>query len=246
MHASGKKQCLSCKRFYHHDTKFPHRCLPLSRSVSAKTKAKLAAKKAKMGHGLKVARVNKVFQIEDELTQTGFEEASPAPVVEDDQVTIIADETKPKKRGRKRKAKRETKMVARAGRPGKQAKPGTAMTHLLMIDDIKEEPEDTADEAMDALMESTRIKVQRIYAVANPDEEIEEEDESMRDTPEMRNHDDHYILGDEEGLITFNPREETGIIANPIDNIQDPMEDTGAMLQTGGAQVVIMHDFADL
>ena len=37
-------------------------------------------------------------------------------------------------------------MVARAGRPGKQAKPGTAMTHLLMIDDIKEEPEDTADE----------------------------------------------------------------------------------------------------
>ena len=41
---------------------------------------------AKMGHGLKVARVNKVFQIEDELTQTGFEEARPAPVEEDDQV----------------------------------------------------------------------------------------------------------------------------------------------------------------
>ena len=39
-----------------------------------------------MGHGLKVARVNKVFQIEDELTQTGFEEARPAPVEEDDQV----------------------------------------------------------------------------------------------------------------------------------------------------------------
>ena len=33
--------------------------------------------------------------------------------------------------------------------------------------------------------------------------------------------------GDEEGLITFNPREETGIIANPIDNIEDPIEDTG-------------------
>ena len=39
-----------------------------------------------MGHGLKVARVNKVFQIEDELTQTGFEEARPAPFEEDDQV----------------------------------------------------------------------------------------------------------------------------------------------------------------
>ena len=39
-----------------------------------------------MGHGLKVARVNKVFQIEDELTQTGFDEARPAPVEEDDQV----------------------------------------------------------------------------------------------------------------------------------------------------------------
>ena len=24
---------------------------------------------------------------------------------------------------------------------------------------------------------------------------LEEEDEGMRDTPEMRNHDDHYILG---------------------------------------------------
>ena len=39
-----------------------------------------------MGHGLKVARVNKVFQIEDELTQTRFDEARPAPVEEDDQV----------------------------------------------------------------------------------------------------------------------------------------------------------------
>ena len=38
-------------------------------------------------------------------------------------------------------------MVTRAGRPGKQAEPGTAMTQLLMIDEIKEEPEeDTADE----------------------------------------------------------------------------------------------------
>lgn len=247
MHASGKKQCLSCKRFYHHDTKFQHRCLPLSRSVSAKTKAKLAAKKAKMGHGLKVARFNKVPQIDDEVTQTGFEEALPAPVLEEDQVTIsIVPKDMPKKRGRKRTVKRENKMLSRAGRPGKQAKPGTAMTQLLMIDEIKEEPEeDTADEAIDSLMESSRVKVQRIYSVANPDED---EDDEGRDTPEMRNHDDHYILGDEEGLITFNPREDTGIIANPIENadIIDDLEDTGAMLRNGGANVVIMHDFADL
>ena len=42
-----------------------------------------------MGHGLKVARVNKVPQIDDEVTQTGFEEAWPAPVVEEDKVDTL-------------------------------------------------------------------------------------------------------------------------------------------------------------
>jgi hypothetical protein len=237
MHNSGKIQCNNCKRFFHKDSKFQHRCLPPSRSVSAKTHKKIAMKQAKMGHGVKVARVNKP-QIEDELTQTGFEVAPQEVNQDDDQITII-ENLKPSKKAKGRKQNKRKAVGARPGRPPKQAKTGTAMTELVMIDDIKEEPEEeTADEAVDSLLESSRVKVQRIYSVGPQGEDDELDDMILEEviddsregsaTPEMRK-EDEFILGDEEGIITFNPQ-----------------EDTGVLLNNENFTVVIQHDFENM
>jgi len=245
MHKSGKVQCNNCKRFFAEDSKFQHRCLPPSRSVSAKTHQKIAMKKAKMGGKdgrIKVHRVNQP-PVEDELTQTGFDEAlhQEVNIVDDGQLVEIIEKPKPKRRVYKKRREKNS----RAGRPAKQADPGTSMTELMLIDDIKEEPEDTADEGVDDLMEDSRIKVQRIYTYpTNGDEELDMpengvdngvEDGSSREgsiTPVMMEADDDhdgYILGDDEGIITFNPQEESG-----------------SALNTDNFTVIIQHDFESL